>query len=425
MTCSPIQDPTRPFFGWRVVAATFLLATFGWGVGFYGPPVFLYAVVARTGWPDALVSAAVTAHFLVGALVVGNLPRLYRALGVPRVTVLGAVLLALGVLGWALADRPWHLGLAAIASGAGWVAMGAAAVNALIAPWFDQRRPAALGMAYNGASLGGVIFSPLWIALIAAIGFSATAMSVGGVMVLVMGFLSWGVFSRTPESLGQGPDGTPPRPRVARPVASTPPGGRALRRDRRFLTLAAGMMLGLFAQIGLLAHLFSLLVPMLGASIAGVAMGGATLAAILGRSATGWLMPGTADRRLIACLGYAVQALGSVLFIVAGGAGGPWLFLGLLLFGLGIGNATSLPPLIAQSEFTPAEAARVVPLIVAIGQAGYAFAPAAFGLLRDGPVAGHLDPGSTGAALFACAALVQIAAIACFLAGRGRSVSLD
>ena len=113
---------------------------------------------------------AVTVHFLVGAVVVANLPRLYRHLGVAQVTVLGAALLALGVLGWAIAAEPWQLFGAAFASGAGWVAMGAAAVNALIAPWFTWRRPAALGLAYNGASLGGVIFSPLWIALIAGIG---------------------------------------------------------------------------------------------------------------------------------------------------------------------------------------------------------------------------------------------------------------
>jgi len=407
---SPLPSPaSRPFFGWHVVAATFLLAIFGWGVGFYGPPVFLYAVVERTGWPVALVSAAVTVHFLAGAVVVANLPRLYRRLGVPQVTVLGAVLLALGVMGWALAAAPWQLFSAALASGAGWVGMGAAAVNALVAPWFSLRRPAALGMAYNGASLGGVLFSPLWIALIAGIGFAAAALAVGGVMVAVVVLLAVMVFSRTPEGMGQHPDGAgaPSAP----PAVRVPSGRLSLWRDRRFLTLAAGMMLGLFAQIGLLAHLFSLLVPMLGEGGAGLAMGGATLAAILGRSLVGWAMPSTTDRRLVACMSYGVQALGSLMFLATAGQGGGWLILGLALFGLGIGNATSLPPLIAQQEFAPKDAARVVPLIVAIGQAGYAFAPAAFGLLRSGA--------GSEAALFACAAAVQLAAIGCFLAGRG------
>ncbi|WP_208861637.1 hypothetical protein [Paracoccus versutus] len=56
-----------------------------------------------------------------------------------------------------------------------------------------------------------------------------------------------------------------------------------------------------------------------------------------------------------------------------------------------------------------------MPLIVAMGQAGYAFAPAAFGLLRGGGMIG----GSGSALLFACAAAIQLAAIGCFLAGRG------
>ena len=74
------------FHGWKVVATAFLVAMFGWGFGFYGPPVFLHAVQRAHGWPLAVVSGAVTLHFLFGALVVANLPRLYRRLGVPAVT---------------------------------------------------------------------------------------------------------------------------------------------------------------------------------------------------------------------------------------------------------------------------------------------------------------------------------------------------
>ncbi|MBP2301808.1 MFS transporter [Azospirillum picis] len=411
-----------PFLGWRVVAAAFLLAIFGWGVGFYGPPVYLYAVIERTGWPVALVSAAVTVHFLCGALVVANLARLHRALGIPGATCLGAALLATGVAGWATATAPWQLFAAALASGAGWVAMGAAAINAIISPWFVRKRPAALGMAYNGASIGGVIFSPLWIALISGIGFFRAAAAVGLVMMVVVGLLAALVFSKTPQSLGQEPDGgrgggpydTPvaaPAPRDGRPL---PDGGLWL--DRRFVTLAGGMALGLFAQIGLLAHLLSLLAPVLGESAAGLAMGGATLAAIAGRSAVGWMMPPSADRRLVACASYGTQLLGTAALTVAGMAmdGMAMLAAGIFLFGLGIGNATSLPPLIAQAEFAPADVVRVVPLIVAAGQAAYAFAPAAFGLLRTAAPGGV----ETGAPLFLAAGLVQAAAIACFLAGR-------
>lgn len=67
---------TATFYGWRVVAAVFVLAAFGWGFGFYGPPVYLQAVHGARGWPLALIAAAVTFHFLFGALVVANLPGL-------------------------------------------------------------------------------------------------------------------------------------------------------------------------------------------------------------------------------------------------------------------------------------------------------------------------------------------------------------
>jgi hypothetical protein len=89
----------------------------------------------------------------------------------------------------------------------------------------------------------------------------------------------------------------------------------------------------------------------------------------------------------------------------------------VLLFGAGIGNATSLPPLIAQVEFVRDDVPRVVALIVAIATGSYAFAPAAFGLIRElARVPGATTEPAT--ALFVAAALVQVLAIGAFLIGR-------
>ena len=328
------------FYGWRVVAAAFVLAIFGWGIGFYGPPVFLSVLTSERGWSLALVSSAITVHYLTGALVAGNLPALNRRLGVAGVTKVAALSLAFGVLAWSLAAEPWQLFMAALLSGAGWSAMSAAAVNAIVSPWFVRARPTALAMAYNGGSV-----------------------------------------------------------------------------DLKFLTLAAAMSFGLIAQIGLASHLVSLLVPALGLRQAGLAMGLATALAIGGRTLTGWLMPAGSDRRLVGCTSYASQLAGSLVFVLAAGTSVPLLMLGVVLFGLGFGNATSLPPLIAQVEFQPEDVARAVPLIVAISQATYAFAPAAFGLIRELPVLGTtLGPGEAPALFFA-AALVQGLAIAAMLIG--------
>jgi hypothetical protein len=409
-SCPPSR--TTAFFGWHVVAATFVLAVFGWGVGFYGPPIYLQMVVQRAGWSVALVSSAVTLHFLVGAVVVANLPRLYRLAGVPVITVTGAVLLAVGVVGWSVADQPWQLFAAALLSGTGWVAMGAAAVNAIISLWFVRARPAALSMAYNGASVGGVIFSPLWVMLIASSGFAQAAVVVGTSMIITVAALSVVAFSKSPDDLGQFPDGTWPDYGVPPTVPSlaAPMVGVSLWRDRRFLTLAAGMAAGLFAQIGLLAHLFSIMVPVFGSQTAGLLMGGATFAAILGRTGIGWLMPVSADRRLIASASYGVQIIGTLMLLTTGGENAAAMVLGVLLFGLGIGNATSLPPLIAQVEFNKADVSRVVPLIVALSQATYALAPALFGIARA-----ISDP-----AVFIWAVAIQFLAVIAFLAGRNK-----
>lgn len=398
-----------PFHGWRVVAAAFVVAAFGWGIGFYGPPVYLEAVRQARGWPVALVSGAVTVHFLAGVGVVAGLPALHRRFGLPIVTAAGAAVLALGVVGWALAQAPWQLYAAAIVTGAGWPAMGAAAVNAIVAPWFVAKRPAALSMAYNGASIGGVVFSPVWVLLIDGLGFPAASLVVGAVMVVTIGAVAAGLLRQTPESLGQRPDGGSATLAAAAPQRQEAEAVAQLGRDPAFLTLALGMALALFAQIGLIAQLVSLLAPALGTRGAGFAAGLATAAAIAGRLLVGWCMPAGADRRRVASASLAVQAAGCAVLILAGGTSVPLLIAGVVLIGLGIGNATSLPPLIAQVEFARADAARVVALVVAIAQAAYAFAPALFGLLRQA---------GSDRAIFVAAALVQLAAVLAYLAGR-------
>lgn len=391
--------PAPPRFhgpGRTVVRAAFVLALFGWGVGFYGPPVFLHAVLARTGWPLTLGSAALTCHFLCGAGIAAALPAIHRRCGIPATTVAGAALLATGVLGWAAADAPWQLFMAAMCTGAGWVPLGAAGIHAIVAPWFAEGRPLALAKAYNGASVGGLVFSPLWTVLIDRAGFPAAALLVGLAMLSV-------VLSIANRELAWLPAGQAP-------ACTTVPACTALWRDRGFLTLAAAMALGLFAQIGLMSQLFSLLAAGLGTRQAGWTMALAAGCGMAGRFAMAWLLTRRVDRRRAAAASYAVQAAGTLLLGWAGMEHTALVLCGAVLFGLGIGNATSLPPLIAQLEFAPADASRVVARSVALSQALYAFAPALLaGLLVRRPHADLVAAPSSGA-FFVVLALLQVSA---------------
>jgi cyanate permease len=120
------------------------------------------------------------------------------------------------------------------------------------------------------------------------------------------------------------------------------------------------------------------------------------------------LVLGDADRRLVAACNLAIQACG-VLLLAVGQTTIP-LALGCVLFGLGIGNLLTPPPLIAQREFRAADVPQVVALVTAINQAVFAFAPTVIGLLRD----------ATGnyTLAFALAAAVQLVAGAVVMRGR-------
>lgn len=393
------------FFGWSVAWSAFAIAVFAWGIGFYGPSVFLQSLHQTRGWPISQISTAITVHFLLSAFVIASLPELHRRLGIAKTTFVGAVLTASGLILWSAAREPWHLFAAAIPSGTGWAVTSGAALNAMVARWFDRDRPIAIALAFNGASVGGVLFMPMWVYLIRSIGFPSAALLVGGCMVAVVGYLCVRFLARSLEEMGLAPDGD------ASHRAAVNPKSRRTRieivRTSRFITISAAFSLGLFAQIGLLAHLVARLTPALGIEHAGFLVSLATICAVIGRTAAGkWL--GEHDRRLAAAANFAVQIAGVLLLILSSGAVG--LTLGCVLFGLGIGNLTSLPPLIVQNEFEREDVATAVALIVAINQGVFAFAPAIIGAMRE-MTTDYRQP-------FMLVAVIQLLAAAIILLGR-------
>jgi MFS family permease len=377
----------------RVVWVAFVVAMFGWGVGFYGPAVYLPTLHRMHGWPISTISAAITAHYLVSAGLIAGLPEAYRRFGVGRITLLGAVLTGLGAVAWANAAEPWHLVPALLISGAGWAATSGAALNAIVAPWFDRERPKAISMAFNGASVGGVVFVPLWTALIAAFDLPAAALILGSATICIVCPLTWRFLRHEPPAAFRQP---------AAPLART-----ELLRQGRFITISLAFALGLFAQIGLFAHLLARIGPDFGPSLAAMAISLVTLCAVLGRTAMARLL-GERDRRVAAAANLAMQAAGSLL--LAFGEGMTALAAGCALFGLGVGNLTSLPPLIAQREFRPIDVGTVVALVTAINQAIFAFAPAIFGWLHDRT--------EDYVAAFSLAGTAQLLAAAIVVAGR-------
>jgi hypothetical protein len=183
------------------------------------------------------------------------------------------------------------------------------------------------------------------------------------------------------------------------------------------------MALGLFAQIGLLAQLFSMMVPIFGAPMSGWIMALATGCGMCGRLVMARLLGVRTNRRYAASASYAIQALGTLLLWMAGLDQLAFIVLGVALFGLGIGNATSLPPLIAQTDFARVDVPRVVARCVAFSQALYAFAPVVLSVLLVNDGHGVRATGIGTHTYFVAVFLIQCLAIVCMLAGKRLSLA--
>ncbi len=407
------------FVGWKIVIVAFLIATFAFGIGFYGLGVYLVVLRDRSGWPVSLISTAITGYYVLSATMITVVGDAFDRFGPRKVLMVAIGSLAAGVLVVASATRPWQLGLGLAVMAVGWAGMSGAAINAIVAPWFERKRGLAVSMAMNGATCGGVLLVPLWTVLIAAVGFPAAALVIAGVMVVLLVPLVALYMHRGPETLGLGPDGDA-RPDGIASVGAPAPGPapepirRAdLVRTRRFWTISAAFALGLLAQVGFLTHQVAYLSPRIGREGAALAVSLTTLAAIVGRLVTGAFID-RVDRRVASACNFAVQAL--AVFAMIRWPSVPVLYVGCALFGLGVGNMTTFPSLIVQVEYPKAHFRRVVSLIVAINQFTFAFGPALLGWARD-------RWGSYSVALGLCVVCQAAAALIVVLKGERESAN--
>jgi predicted MFS family arabinose efflux permease len=176
--------------------------------------------------------------------------------------------------------------------------------------------------------------------------------------------------------------------------------------------VAAPFALGLAVQVGVLTHLVALVTPALEAGGAARALSATTASAVIGRSVTG-LIVDRLNRRLVASATLVIQIVG--LALLAWGASVLVVYAGCALFGLGVGNLTTLPGLILAVEWPRERFSALVSLVVGINQFTFAFGPSLVGVVRDWA-------GSYGPALGVCTVLQAIAA-AIILLGPGSARS--
>ena len=389
----------RAYRGWRVVGACFVLAAFAWGFGFYGQTVYIAEFSGRRGWPIAPVAAGTTLFYLATAFFMTRIDAIVLAIGLRRALFLGIGIMVLGLALLAQVQSLWQLYAVYIVIAYGWASMGVVMITTFVGQWFSARRGLALSMAFNGASVGGVVVAPATIAIAYTYGFSI-AMACAIVLMVTLLVPIVVLYAR-------------PRAAPSAAVVSPNTGASnsvALSRDPRFWGVAAPFAIAFIGQVGFIAHMVSILTPTLGQQSAGYALGAMSLAGIAGRLVLGALIDRLDPRRFAAwSMLTHIIALTVIAFTTT-----PWLlFVMCIVFGFSLSNLVILPSLVVQRTFEPRLFARAVGQVTAVGVVTYAFGPGLVGLLR------YLTGGYT-VPLLACAGCYIVAASVLFV-GAGSS----
>jgi predicted MFS family arabinose efflux permease len=403
---SPRDETSIRYAGWRIVVVCFLLATFGWGLGFYGQSVYVAELQRLHGWPASLISSGTTFFYLFGAALVAFVSEAIKAFGPRNCLVAGTLAMAVAAISIGQVREPWQLYLANAVLAFGWAGTSLGIITNVLGLWFERKRGMAISLALNGASFGGIVGVPLLILAIGHFGFSGAMTVSAMVMVAVMVPVILLSVGRPPLHAGAGDVETPDAP------SPTQIRARAFR-DIGFLSVSAAFALVLFAQVGFIVHLIAFLDSVIGRQQAAIAVALLTAMAVVGRVLFSFVID-RMNQRLASALSFVSQAV--ALLIVINVHHDYALIAACALFGFSVGNLITLPALIVQREFDPRSFGVLVSLITAINQITYAFGPGVVGLLRD-------LSGSYTLPFYGCIAVELTAAVLIMIRGRGKSSS--
>ena len=156
-----VDETSIRYDGWKIVLVCFLLATFGWGFGFYGQSVYVAELQRLRGWPASLISSGTTFFYLFGALLVAFVSEGIKAFGPRNCLIAGTIVMAAGGIAIGQVREPWQLYLANAVLAFGWAGTSLSMITNTLGLWFDRKRGMAISLALNGASFGGIAGVPL------------------------------------------------------------------------------------------------------------------------------------------------------------------------------------------------------------------------------------------------------------------------
>jgi len=376
VTISVADDASkRIFYGWWIVVAAFLNLFFVVGIIFYGFPLFYPSFVESLSFTRAEVTQGFFLGFLLVGLPLGFLAgALIDRLGARFVILSGVGLVAASLLLMGSMTKFWQYELLCIMEVLGYVLAGPIANQVLVARWFRERRGQAMGYAYLGLGLGGVV-SPLLVNFLTrSIGWRHALELVGALVAVVLLPVGIWVTRSAPEELGLHPDGVvdsdfaKEKSHTAHDSATTV--AQAVRSASFWLILAGSTLV--IGAIGAVIQHFILFLKDAGYSPTAASRFFTILltSSLAGRVLVGYV----ADRfRKSSIMALFYLLIGASVFLLAWPHSPAVLWTFAIVFGFSMGADYMLIPLVTAECFGTASLGKLLALIImgySLGQWG-------------------------------------------------------
>jgi MFS family permease len=380
----------RVFYGWWIVAGSFLTLLVAVGLGIYAPPVFLVPLQEHFGWSRAAIAGGPSLAALVTGLLSPLVGSWVDRYGPRRLMALGAVVMAITFALFGSMQSLWQLYAISVIAALGVSCTAFIPNQTLISSWFEKRAGLAMGIALAGIGVGGLTIAPLGAALIEQLGWRLAYVGLACLVPLVVLPTTLLLVRNDPADLGLRPDGEPAdadeRTKRGGRDDPSPPKRAGLElsealSSRNFWILALFNFLRVFGVTSLIGHLAAYLSDVgFERQLAAGALGLVVGVSVFGRLGSGFLAD-RLPRKWIACGVVSMQAAAMPLLFAVTSFGVLPAF--VILFGLAQGGGAVLLPLLVGHAFGLRAFGRILGAMMIAATFGGALGPVLTGWIFD------------------------------------------
>src|SRR6187397_2207661 len=353
------------------VAATGFLSLFSIvGIMVYGLPFFYDFWVKDYGWSRATVTSG-NAFAKVAVGLLGFFAGWFIDRFGPRRLMLAGILMGgLALVGLSTVTTLWQFYLFYIFSALGYMCAGPLPNQVLTARWFNKTRGKAMGFAYLGIGVGGMLVPQIAKLLNIQFGWHQALMLLGILMIVISFPMAW-IVKENPEERSVETIKEEPTIPLNKIVKGWP-----------FYLLMIGSMCSIGAVAGTSQNLklfFSLDLKYSQGQSANI-ISLALFSSIIGRVLMGWLAD-KFPKKYVMILIYTLVAGSIPLLYFASSPGVIYLF--AFIFGIGLGGDYMIIPLMAAELFGVKIMGRIMGLVLTADGLAEALAPMFVGWLHD------------------------------------------